>query len=106
MGVVKGEAFSETEVRGSAKVALIGRTVKENLFGDEDPIGQIIRIKNVPFMVNGVLSEKGQSSMGQDQDDVVIVPITTAQKKALWNNPYYRDAGKGICPNTCEGGSG
>lgn len=80
-GIIKGEAFSETEVRGSAKAALIGKTVKENLFGDEDPIGQIIRIKNVPFIVNGVLSEKGQSSMGQDQDDVVIVPITTAQKK-------------------------
>ncbi len=82
-GVARGETFSDTEVRGSAKVALAGKTVVENLFGGEDPIGQIIRIKKVPFTVIGILAEKGQSSIGQDQDDVIIVPITTAQKKVF-----------------------
>lgn len=76
-----GAIFTQRDVDGATKVALIGRTVKENLFGDEDPMGKIIRIKKIPFKVIGVLSGKGQSPMGQDQDDSVYIPVTTAQKK-------------------------
>ena len=60
-----------------------GQTVATNLFGDADPIGQIIRIKNVPFTVAGVLAAKGQSPSGQDQDDVILIPISTAKRKVL-----------------------
>lgn len=81
--IVKGEAFSDAEIRGSAKTALIGKTAMTNLFGDDDPIGQIIRIKNVPFTVIGVLGEKGANSRGHDQDDIIMIPITTAQKKVF-----------------------
>lgn len=76
-----GAIFTQRDVDGATKVALVGRTVKENLFGDEDPMGKIIRIKKIPFKVIGVLSGKGQSPMGQDQDDSVYIPVTTAQKK-------------------------
>ena len=66
-----------------AKVAVLGETVATNLFGDGDPVGQIIRIKNVPFTVVGVLTPKGQSPTGQDQDDVILLPISTAKQKVL-----------------------
>lgn len=80
-----GEIFSEDDIRSSSRVALIGKTVAENLFGETDPIGQIIRIKKNPFTIVGLLENKGQSFDGRDQDDVVIVPITTAQRKILGN---------------------
>jgi len=64
-------------------MALLGKTVVTKLFGDADPVGQVIRIKNVPFNVMGVLSPKGQSPTGQDQDDTVIVPLSTAKRKVL-----------------------
>jgi putative ABC transport system permease protein len=76
-----GRAFTEQDVRNATKVCLLGQTVADNLFGNMDPVGQIIRIKKVPFMVIGVLAKKGQSDHGQDQDDTIIVPLTTAQKK-------------------------
>jgi len=76
-----GRNFTDQDVRTSTKVAVLGQTVVDNLFGGADPVGQIIRIKNVPFTVIGVLAVKGQSMMGQDQDDTVLVPVTTAQKK-------------------------
>ena len=76
-----GRPFTQQDVDGATKVCLLGKTVVENLFGGVDPIGQIIRIKNVPFTVMGVLVSKGQSTMGQDQDDTVIIPVTTAQKR-------------------------
>ena len=79
--VVSGRSFTQQDVNGATKVCLLGMTVKENLFGGIDPVGQIIRIRNVPFTVVGVLSYKGQSTRGQDQDDTVIVPLTTAQKR-------------------------
>jgi putative ABC transport system permease protein len=81
--LVDGRNFSEQDVRNATKVCLVGQTVVENLFPNEDPVGKIIRIKNVPFMVVGVLEEKGQSLGGQDQDDVVYVPISTAQKRLI-----------------------
>ena len=80
-----GEIFSDDDVRSASRVALIGKTVAENLFGDIDPIGQTIRLQNNPFTIVGLLENKGQSFDGRDQDDVVIVPITTAQRKLLGN---------------------
>lgn len=79
--ISSGRAFSLQDVKSSSKVCLLGQTVVDNLFGDNNPIGQIIRIKKVPFTVIGVLSPKGQSPNGQDQDDTIYVPVTTAQKK-------------------------
>jgi putative ABC transport system permease protein len=75
-----GRAFTQQDVKRT-KVALLGQTVVDNLFGDQSPVGQTIRIKNVPFTVIGVLAPKGQSAMGQDQDDTILIPVTTAQKK-------------------------
>jgi putative ABC transport system permease protein len=76
-----GRPFTDQDVKSATKVALLGQTVVDNLFGEQNPVGQTIRIKNVPFNVIGVLSVKGQSATGQDQDDVIYVPVTTAQKK-------------------------
>lgn len=76
-----GRPFTQQDVRNATKVCLIGKTVVDNLFGDDDPIGKVVRIKKVPFTVIGVLSVKGQSPQGQDQDDAIHVPVTTAQKK-------------------------
>ncbi len=76
-----GAIFTQRDVDGATKVALVGKTVVENLFGSEEPVGKIIRIKKIPFKVIGVLSGKGQSPIGQDQDDSIYIPVTTAQKK-------------------------
>jgi putative ABC transport system permease protein len=76
-----GGMFTEQDVKAAAKVCVLGQTVVENLFGDVDPIGKSLRIKGIPFKVLGVLTEKGQSARGDDQDDVIVVPVTTAQKK-------------------------
>ncbi len=76
-----GRSLTDEDVRSATKVALLGQTVVDNLFGGIDPLNQVIRIKKIPFRVVGVMSTKGQSVMGQDQDDTVFVPITTAQKK-------------------------
>jgi putative ABC transport system permease protein len=67
-------------VDSAAKVCLLGQTVVENLFGEMDPVGQVVRIKKFPFTVVGVLSVKGQTTWGQDQDDIIYVPLTTAQR--------------------------
>ena len=84
--VESGELFSDADVRSANRVALVGKTVVENLFGDDiDPIGKTIRIKNSPFLILGVLEGKGQSFDGRDQDDTIIVPITTAQRKLFGN---------------------
>ncbi|NJD54949.1 MAG: FtsX-like permease family protein [Nitrospirae bacterium] len=76
-----GRSFTEDDVKGATKVCLLGQTVVDNLFGSIDPVGSVIRIEKIPFTVAGVLEIKGQSPGGQDQDDVIYVPITTAQKK-------------------------
>jgi putative ABC transport system permease protein len=81
IGVLNGASFTQQDVDADAKVALLGQTVADNLFNGDDPIGQVIRIKHVPFTVVGTLVPKGQSPTGQDQDDIIIVPITTGQKK-------------------------
>ncbi len=78
-----GRPLAQDDVEGAAKVALLGHTVTQNLFGAADPIGQVIRVKKVPLTVIGVLARKGQTTQGQDQDDTVLVPISTAKKKLL-----------------------
>ena len=84
--VDSGELFSDADIRSANRVALIGKRVAENLFGDDiDPIGKTIRIKKSPFTILGVLESKGQSFDGRDQDDTIIVPITTAQRKLFGN---------------------
>jgi putative ABC transport system permease protein len=82
--VASGTNFTDDDVRNSAKVCLIGTTVAENVFPQgESPVGRIIRFGKIPFKVIGVLKSKGQNQMGQDQDDVVIAPYTTVQKRIL-----------------------
>ena len=84
--VDEGYAFTDSDIRSATRVALIGKTVAENLFTDEtDPVGKTIRIKNNPFIILGVLERKGQSLDGRDQDDTIIVPISTAQRKVFGN---------------------
>ncbi len=78
-----GRTITEEDLRAAAKVALVGETIVEELFGGSDPIGQIMRINRVPFRVVGVLAPKGQTSWGQDQDDVVQIPLSTAKKRVL-----------------------
>ncbi len=81
--IQSGFAFTDADVRSQTRVALLGQTVAKNLFGDEDPVGKTIRIKSSPFTVIGVLAPKGQSLNGQDQDDTVLIPVTTAQRKVF-----------------------
>lgn len=79
--VVQGEFFTEADVRNANRVCVLGKTVADNLFSGVDPVGQSLRIRNLPFRVVGVLSSKGQNQYGQDQDDTVIITYTAAQKK-------------------------
>jgi putative ABC transport system permease protein len=82
--LASGRVFSEKEVKSYAKVGLIGQTIVENLFPDgSNPIGQTIRFNNIPFTVIGVLKDKGENGMGQDQDDLMLTPYTTVQKRIL-----------------------
>ena len=81
--VVSGAMFTEQDVKGATKVCLLGKTTVDNLFPGQDPVGEIIRIKKLPFRVIGVLAPKGQNAFGRDQDDIVVVPYTTAQKKLM-----------------------
>src|SRR5512132_103729 len=78
--VDKGAFFSESDVRAASKVCLLGSTVANALFEGQDPVGQMVRIKNFPFRVIGVLETKGGNTMGQDQDDTVVAPYTTVMK--------------------------
>jgi putative ABC transport system permease protein len=79
--LAEGSGFSDRDVDTASDVCVLGRTVVQNLFGDEDPVGKTIRFRNLPFIVMGVLSPKGQSPFGQDDDDTIIMPYTTVQKK-------------------------
>ena len=78
-----GRVFNQEDVDGAAKVAILGQTVAQSLFGDTDPIGQIVRVKKLLCTVVGVLDSKGQNTFGQDQDDVIVIPLTTAKRKVL-----------------------
>jgi putative ABC transport system permease protein len=81
--IEKGQFFTDQDDHGAAKVCVLGQTVVTNLFGDEDPIGKMIRIKNIPFRVAGVLESKGGSTQGADQDDLVVAPYETVRKKIM-----------------------
>lgn len=79
--MASGEFFNDGDVRSASRVIVLGKTVADNLFQGADPVGQTLRVRNLPFRVAGVLEPKGQSAMGQDQDDLAVIPYTTAQKK-------------------------
>ena len=79
--IASGQYFTDADVRGATKVCVIGQTIADNLFKGADPVGSVIRIKKMPFKIVGVLSVKGQSAQGTDQDDIIIAPYTTVQKK-------------------------
>ena len=81
--VAQGQFFTDQDNRSASKVCVLGQTVNTNLFGDEDPVGKTIRIKNIPFKVVGVLESKGGSTLGQDQDYIVIAPYETVRKKIM-----------------------
>ena len=82
--VESGIMFDQSDITSMAKVALIGKTIQENLFPNgENPIGKMIRFKSIPFKIIGVLAEKGENTFGQDQDDIIIAPYTTIQKRIL-----------------------
>lgn len=81
--VVAGRELSLSDVEGATKNCILGQTVAENLFGAEDPVGKTVRVKRVPFTVVGLLERKGQSPQGSDQDDIILLPLRTAQRKIL-----------------------
>ena len=81
--VVAGREFEAADMQGSGKVAVLGQTVAQQLFGDTDPLGQTIRVRQVPLTVIGILGRKGQNALGQDQDDAIIVPISTFRNRIL-----------------------
>jgi putative ABC transport system permease protein len=85
-GITDGRNFSVAEVRAGSKVVMLGRTVAKQLFNDNSPLGSQVRIKDIPFQVIAVLDSKGQSAMGNDNDDVLIIPVTTARKRVLGGN--------------------
>jgi putative ABC transport system permease protein len=86
-GVTAGRLLTADDVDAAGKVVVLGQTVAENLFGGSDPLDQTVRIKTVPFTVVGVLARKGQSTRGEDQDDTVVIPLSTAKKKVLGVSP-------------------
>ncbi len=86
--VEEGQFFTERDMRAKTKVAVVGNTVAENLFSGQSPIGQSIRIRNVPFKIVGLLERKGQSSFGQDQDDVIMIPLNTAAFRLRGDSKY------------------
>ena len=81
--LAEGTCFTERDVRGATKVAVVGATVVEELFNGENPVGGTIRVRNIPFLITGVLTRKGSSLMGSDQDDAVFVPYTSAMKRII-----------------------
>jgi putative ABC transport system permease protein len=94
--VVNGRMFTDKEISSAAKVCLVGQTVIKNLFGEgADPVGQVIRFKKIPFLIIGVLDSKGLNTFGQDQDDLLLAPYTTVQKRVqaiTWVNSIYTSA--------------
>jgi len=101
--VVEGRPFTQADVEQATKVALLGQTVARTLFGDADPLGRVIRIKKVPFTIIGILDRKGQSVQGQDQDDIVIMPLTTARNRVIGASEANRRAVNAILVKMEEG---
>jgi putative ABC transport system permease protein len=89
--VSEGREINTQDIRTAARVALIGATVARQLFSGENPLGAEIRIKNVPFQIVGTLSVKGQSAMGRDQDDVILIPVTTARNRIVGKSDVQVD---------------
>ncbi|MCS6785968.1 MAG: ABC transporter permease [Thiobacillaceae bacterium] len=85
--VARGRSIDDNDVRTGAKVALVGQTVADMLFGGTDPTGEVVRVKNVPFEIIGLLAPKGQSFAGNDQDDLILIPISTARSRVLGGGP-------------------
>jgi putative ABC transport system permease protein len=106
VAIEKGAAFTTSDVEAASKVALLGKTVIDNLFYGENPVGQIIRIKTVPFTVIGTLVPKGQSPTGQDQDDVILMPVSTAKKKVIGTSQANYAAVGSIMVQAREGRTG
>jgi putative ABC transport system permease protein len=100
-----GRTLTQEDVDGAAKVALLGRTVADHLFGSADPVGQVIRVRKVPLTVVGVLAPKGQSPQGQDQDDTVLVPLSTAKRRVLGVTPASPRAVNSILVKVREAGA-
>jgi putative ABC transport system permease protein len=80
-----GDFYTDQDIRSASKVCVLGKTVADNLFPDGSPVGRTVRIRNVPFKVVGVLEEKGQNAMGQDQDDIILAPYTTVARRLSWS---------------------
>ena len=80
-----GDFYTDQDIRSASKVCVVGKTVADNLFPDVSPVGQTVRIRNVPFKVVGVLEGKGQNAMGQDQDDIILAPYTTVARRLSWS---------------------
>jgi len=87
--LLSGGWFTQQDIDAAGKVAVLGTTVADMLFGSMDPVGQVIQIKNMPFKVAGLLAPKGQSTQGQDQDDIIFIPYSTAQKKIIGISHIY-----------------
>ncbi|MBZ5602306.1 MAG: ABC transporter permease [Acidobacteriia bacterium] len=103
LGIDSGVSFTNADVDAAAKVALLGKTVIDNLFNGEDPVGKVIRIKGVPFTVVGALTPKGQSPTGQDQDDVIVMPISAAKKKVIGSSRANAAAVGAVMVQASEG---
>jgi len=101
--MAKGTFFTEAEVKAAAKVAVLGNSVLAQLFPDSDPIGAVIRVRNVPFKVVGVLEKKGGGTSGNDQDDQVVIPYTTAMKRIQGNNRFGMIQASATSPETISG---
>jgi len=101
--VEEGAMFGQDELDNLSKVAVIGRTIQKNLFPDGDsPLGQTIRFKNIPFKIIGILAAKGESNFGQDQDDIIIAPYTTVQKRVLAQTYLQSIVASAISENEAE----
>jgi putative ABC transport system permease protein len=92
--VAEGRSFDQEELRRGDIVVILGQTVARNLFGDEDPLDKTVRVRNVPFRVIGVMAPKGQSAFGQDQDDVIFVPLDAGRRRVIGRN-YAKDGSVG-----------
>jgi putative ABC transport system permease protein len=97
--VASGDVFTDADVRSQAKVCILGQTIAKNLFPNDDPVGQHIRLRNVPFKIIGLLSEKGQGASGTDQDDVILAPYTTVQNRMSGFRPIQQILCKAVNEN-------
>ncbi|MBN1424576.1 ABC transporter permease [Candidatus Fermentibacteria bacterium] len=100
--LTSGEFFTERDVRARAKVAVLGKTVADELFPGQDPVGERLRIRNTPFMVIGLLTEKGEDAMGRDEDDVVMAPSTTVFYRLSGGGRIHMIVASAVSPDSLE----